>query len=341
MDVLVIGHADVRRLLPMAACVEVMERAFRSRAAGHTVLPLRTALRLPDRRGLLGLMPAQVEGEAIAGGGSAMGIKVVSVFPENAATRYESHQGAVLLFETANGCLQAIVDAAEITTIRTAAASALATRVLARPDAGDLALLGTGTQAESHLEAMQVVRTLRRVRVWGRTPAKVSDFVRRHSERLGIAIEPVASARDAVQGADLICTTTAARTPVLLGEWLAPGAHVNAVGACFPASRELDTEAVRRSRLFVDCRESALHEAGDFLIPKQEGALDDSHILGELNDVLVGNVRGRTSPADITLFKSLGIGVEDVAAVHYLYEQAKRQGAGARVDLGGMRRAAD
>ena len=340
VEILVIGHADVPRLLPMAECVEVMERTFRALAAGAAAMPLRSVLWLPDRRGGLGLMPGQAGGAAIAGGGTVLGVKLVTLFPGNAATRFESHQGAVLLFETSNGCLQAIVDAGEITAIRTAAASALATRLLARPDAGDLAILGTGTQAERHLEAMRVVRRLRRVRVWSRTAAHAARFVRRESERHGIEIEPMPTAGEAVAGADLVCTTTAAREPILRGEWIAAGTHVNAVGSCVPAARELDTAAVRRARLFVDSRESALHEAGDFLIPKREGAVDDAHILGDLSDVITGRVAGRTSGADVTVFESLGIAAEDVAAAHHVLEQARRQGAGTRVELGGLRRAA-
>jgi ornithine cyclodeaminase len=333
MEVLVLGHADVHRLLPMSECIEVMSACLGALARGDSILPLRQIMWLPDRRGALGLMPAHVAEPAV------MGVKVLSVFPGNSGTPYESHQGAVLLFETRHGRPLAIVDAAGITAIRTAAASALATRLLARTDAGDLTLLGSGTQAERHLEAMGLVRDLRRVRVWSRNPAHAERFARRESERRGLAIEPMPTARAAVEGADLVCTTTAAPEPVLLGEWLAPGAHVNAVGACVPTARELDTEAVVRARLFVDRRESALAEAGDFLIPKREGALDDAHILGELGDVLVGRVPGRTGAREITLFESLGIAVEDVAAAHHVYEKALREGAGTRVDLGGLRAA--
>jgi ornithine cyclodeaminase len=224
-----------------------------------------------------------------------------------------------------------------ITAIRTAAASGLATRLLAREDAGDLAILGSGVQAVSHLEAMREVRTLRRVRVWSRSSENARAFARRQGERFGLEIDAAPSARAAVEGADLICTTTAAREPVLRGEWLAPGAHVNAVGACFPSARELDAAAVKRARLFVDCRESALAEAGDFLIAREEGAFGDDHIVGEIGDVLLGRVPGRRSADEITLFESLGIALEDLAACHFVLQRGRAANRGTLVDLGGRR----
>jgi len=194
-------------------------------------------------------------------------------------------------------------------------------------------------QAESHLDAMAAVRKLRRVRVWSIHVEAALAFAKRCSGRAGVAIEPVPTAESAVEGADLICTTTASPTPILLGEWIAPGAHVNAVGACFAANRELDTAAVVRSRLFVDRRESALAESGDILIPIQEGAFDESHIVGELGDVLLEKVPPRTSKADVTLFKSLGIAIEDLAAAHHIHARARAEGKGIAVDFGGHRRA--
>jgi ornithine cyclodeaminase len=233
-----------------------------------------------------------------------------------------------MLFERERGRPLAVLDAASVTAIRTAAASGVATRALARRDAGDLAILGSGTQARSHLVAMRDVRALRRVRVWSRNPESARRFAARESERLGIALEPMASAREAVAGADLICTVTASREPVLEGEWLAPGAHLNAVGACTPAARELDAAAVARSRLYTDCRESALAEAGDFLLARGEGAVTDAHLLGELGELLEGRIPGRRSDDEITLFKSLGIAVEDLAAGRYVYDKALASGRG-------------
>jgi ornithine cyclodeaminase len=229
------------------------------------------------------------------------------------------------------------MDASSITAIRTAAVSGVATRVLARAGAGGLALLGTGVQALTHLEAMSLARPLRRVRAWSRDPEHVRAFAQRAARALGIRVEAAGSAREAVEGADLVCTVTSSREPVLRGEWLAAGAHVNAVGASLPSARELDTAAVVRARLFVDRRESALSEAGDFLIPRREGAVDEGHIRGELGELLLGRGRGRESDADVTIFKSLGLAVEDVAAARLIHENAGRTGSGSRVELGGAR----
>ncbi len=332
MSVRVVPGAEVETLLPMRECVEVMDGVLRGLARGDHVLPLRSLVRLPDRRGLLGLMPA------ILGEPPVMGLKVVSVMPGNHGTPLDAHQGAVILFEVGHGSPLAIVDGSAITAIRTAAVSAVATRALAPEGAGDLALLGSGVQAGTHLEAMATVRALRRVRVWSRDPARAADFAARASARHGLPVEVAGSARAAVAGADLVCTTTAARQPVLEGAWLAPGAHVNAVGACVPDARELDTAAVAGARLYVDCRESALHEAGDFLIARAEGAVGDDHIVGELGEVLLGRVPGRRAPEERTLFESLGIAVEDLAAAHHVWRAALSADRGVAVELGGRRR---
>jgi ornithine cyclodeaminase len=324
MNVLVISHADVVRLLPMEACVEVMADALRATSRGGAVLPLRSVVWMPDRTGMIGLMPGFLDQP------TSLGLKVVSIFPGNHGTTYDSHQGVVMLFDTQHGTPIAIIDASSITAIRTAAVSGVATRALARDDAGDLAILGAGVQAATHLAAMRAVRTIRRVRVWSRS----QDHAHRFADASPVAVEVMASAREAVDGADLICTTTAAREPILEGAWLRPGAHVNAVGACFAATRELDTAAVVRARLIVDRLESALAESGDFRIPKAEGAIGDDHIAGELGDVLLGRVAGRRSGDEVTLFKSLGIAIEDLAAAHYIYTQAVATGSGVSVPLG-------
>jgi ornithine cyclodeaminase len=333
MTMLIIPQALVPSLLPMDSCIEVMAGALTGLAKGEAVLPLRSMVWMPDRSGLMGLMPAYL------GVPASLGLKVISYLPANHGTERDSHQGAVLLFDTKTGGLLAVIDASSITAIRTAAVSGLATRLLAQEEAGDLAILGSGVQAESHLDAMAAVRKLRRVRVWSIHVEAALAFAKRCSGRAGVAIEPVPTAESAVEGADLICTTTASPTPILLGEWIAPGAHVNAVGACFAANRELDTAAVVRSRLFVDRRESALAESGDILIPIQEGAFDESHIVGELGDVLLEKVPPRTSKADVTLFKSLGIAIEDLAAAHHIHARARAEGKGIAVDFGGHRRA--
>jgi ornithine cyclodeaminase len=336
MNVLLLNQSEIQRLLPMAECIRAMEDVFRALAGNRALLPLRQVLLLPGRRGAFAAMPGFL-GSAEDGAAGAIGLKAITVFPGNHGTELDSHQGAVLLFEAECGRLLALMDASSITAIRTAAVSGLATRLLAREDAGDLALLGTGVQARSHLEAMLLVRPVRRVRVFGRDAGRMRRFVDEARARHGVAVEPTASAREAVLGAEIVCTVTSAVEPVLMGEWLSPGAHVNAVGASLPAARELDTTAVVRSRLFVDRRESALHEAGDFLIPKREGAIGDDHIVAELGELVGGAAPGRRSADEVTLFKSLGLALEDVASAQVAHRNALRTGLGTSVELGGAR----
>lgn len=331
MQVLVINQRQVQEHLPMGECISVMADALAAAAEGKAILPLRPIMWLPEKVGALAMMPSYL------GSVNAMGVKVISVFGRNQGTEYDSHQGAVLLFETEHGRLLAIVDATAITAIRTAAVSGLATRLLARADAHDLCILGSGTQARAHLEAMLLVREIRRVRAWSRTCENVERFAARESRRLGIAVEAMPSAQEAVMGADLICTTTSAEAPVLRGEWLAPGVHINAAGSSVPFTRELDAEAVQKARLFVDRRESTLNESGDFLMAKKEGAVDDTHIRGELGEVIIGKVQGRSSNTEITLFKSLGLAIEDLAAAEYIYKKALQRNQGNSVELGGSR----
>ncbi|MCC6316359.1 MAG: ornithine cyclodeaminase family protein [Gemmatimonadaceae bacterium] len=313
----------------MAACIDLMADALASLARGDALLPLRTVIRLGDGRSALAAMPAVL--------GPSIGAKIITVFPSNEGTPYESHIGVVLYFDDRNGRLLAIIDASTVTAIRTAAVSGLATRWLSRADASELAILGSGVQAMTHLEAMRCVRDIRRVRVWSRRGENAERFARDAAARFGVVAEAVPTAERAVRDADIVCTTTAAREPVLLGEWLRPGSHVNAVGASVAAARELDTEAVVRSRLFVDRRESTLAEAGDFLIPRDEGAIANDHIVAELGDVVIGRVVGRRSSAEVTLFKSLGLAIEDVASARLIHERASAEGVGTWVDLGGLR----
>lgn len=332
MEVLVINHREVRELLPVADCIAVLEQAFVTLAQGDAVQPLRWPLWLPDRSGLLGMMPGYV-GDDIG----MMGIKTVSVMPGNHGTEYDSHQGTVMLFEKEHGVLRAIVDASEITAIRTAAASGVATKLLARPDASDLAIVGSGVQARSHLQAMLAVRTIDRVRVYSPNPERRQAYAAWAKHELGVDVEVMPDVESAVRNAEIICTTTSAREPVLLGEWLALGTHINAVGSSVPHARELDTAAVVRSRLYVDWRESTVNESGDYLFPLQEGAIDESHIAGELGEVLLGQVEGRQSPDEITLFKSLGLAIEDIAATHAVYTRAVAQNVGQFVEIGRKR----
>lgn len=328
MEIVIIKQEEVQQLLPMARGIDVMESALRTLARGDAVQPLRSAMWLPDESGLLGLMPAYLGGDV-----SVMGVKAISVMMGAHGGDGDSHQGTVTLFDRQNGRPLAIVDARAITAIRTAATSAVATRLLAREEAADLAILGSGVQARSHLEAMLAVRSMDRIRVWGRTRAHVQAYAEWAAAEHGVTMEVTPTAEAAVTGANLICTVTAARKPILKGAWLAPGAHINAVGSSVRSTRELDTAAVAGSRLFVDRRESTLNEAGDFLFPQEEGAIDADHIQAEIGEVLSGCAGGRETDEEITLFKSLGLGVEDVAAAHYVYQQAVSQGLGSTVEL--------
>jgi ornithine cyclodeaminase len=331
MKVLVVNGSEVRTLLPMDECIDVMSDALAALARSEAMVPLRQIMWLPEKVGALGMMPGYISGIDV------VGLKVITVFPGNHGTQYDSHQGAVLLFEATHGQLLAIMDATTITAIRTAAVSGVATRLLAREDAESLAILGSGVQAGTHLAAMLHSRTIRRVCVWSRDAEHAQHFAERESERHGISISHALNVQKTVEESDIICTTTSAREPILKGEWISPGTHINAVGSSVPFARELDAASVKMARLFVDRRESALNEAGDFLLAKEEGIIDDSHIVGEIGDLIIGGIAGRRTSGEITLFKSLGLGIEDIAAANHIYGKAAQSNAGTAVELGGER----
>lgn len=319
---LVINHAEVTRCLPMKDCIPLMRDTLTALARGAAVQPLRSAIRVPASGGILGVMPGYLEPA------NALGIKIITVFPTEPGSTKDSHPGAVLLFDGSNGVLEAVIEAGAITGIRTAAVSGVATDLLARPDAGDLAIIGAGVQGMTHLEAMLLVRPVRRIRVWNRTAERARGFVKLARERFGVSVEISATIQDAVTGSDIICTTTASPTPILSADWVAPGAHLNVVGSSISRAREVDGRLVARSRLFVDRRESAVNEAGDYLLAVAEGAIAADHIAGEIGEILTGTSPGRGSPSEVTMFKSLGLAVEDVASARHIYETARRVGAG-------------
>ncbi len=331
MKILIINKSEVQQLMTLEECMSVMANALKTLARGNAGMPLRSAMWLPEKNGLLATMPAFI------GAPKVMGVKILSVFPGNHGTKFDSHQGAVMLFDAEHGQPLAIIAASAITAIRTAAVSGVATKLLAREDACDLAILGSGTQAIQHLSAMLLIRDIRRVRVWSLPIDHAHQFAERESKRHGIKIETMNTAHEAVKGADIICTVTAATEPILFGKSISEGTHINAVGACSSTTRELDTEAVVKSILFVDRRESTLNEAGDFLIPKNEGVINDSHIRGEIGELLIGNIKGRNSASEITLFKALGLAVEDIAAAQYIYLEALDKALGLAVELEGFR----
>jgi ornithine cyclodeaminase len=330
---LILSQADVERLLPMGECIDLMASTLATLARGDALLPLRTVIRIPQTRDAFGVMPAYL------GAPKTIGAKIVTVFPGNHGTDLDSHQGAVLLFDRDNGSLAVLLDATAITTIRTAAVSAVATRALARENASTLAIIGSGVQARAHVESMCAVRPITSLRVWSRNSEHARHLAAFARDRFHLEASAASTGAEAVSHADIVCTVTSATEPVLNGEWLNPGTHVNAVGACTPNAQEIDSEVVVRSRLYVDRRESALKEPGDILIPLQNGEIVPEHVVAELGDVLIGRGVGRRDDAEITLFKSLGLAVEDLAAAAHVYEQAGRAGAGVSVELGGARHA--
>jgi len=333
---LLLRESEVRALLSMEDAIGLMADALQAFSTGGVEQPVRLAMVIPPHDGYLGLMPAHIRATQAKEGrlGEGLGAKAVTIFPRNAARDLPTILSVVLLWDGATGDLLAMMDGRLITEVRTAATSAVATRVLARPDARVLAMLGAGVQARSHLEALALIRPLRQVRLWSRSPASVQRLIGQIRPGIGgVPLVACATAEEAARGADIIVTATASATPVLAGKWIAPGAHINAVGAPQPTMRELDTAAVRGARLYVDSRAGALVESGDIMVPIAEKVIGPGHIIGEVGEVLAGKVSGRTSDRDITLFKSLGMAVEDVAAAQYIYSRARQQGVGQQIDF--------
>jgi ornithine cyclodeaminase/alanine dehydrogenase-like protein (mu-crystallin family) len=318
---LVLGYDDVVRLLPMEECIEVMEEALAALARGEMEMPLRYVFRPPSANGLMGLMPSYRGGDR-----PAFALKAINVIPDNPRLRgLDAHQGGVLLSDGESGEPVAFLNASAITEIRTAAVSGVATRALAREDTHELAILGAGVQARSHLEAMRGVRDFERVRIYSRTPEHARSLAR---EGGATAVD---SAEGAVRGADVVVTATSSAEPVLERGWLKNGAHINAVGACLPHMRELDTQTVADAAFFTDRRESAENEAGDFVLAREEGAIGPEHIRAELGEVLAGMAPGRGSDDEITVFESLGVAIEDLAAADHVVRRARAEGVGAEV----------
>jgi ornithine cyclodeaminase/alanine dehydrogenase-like protein (mu-crystallin family) len=326
---LIVGSADVKRALSMSDCIDAVDKAMRALSSGGADVPLRTVMKLPGGRNFFGVMPGYLSEP------QGLGTKIITIFPDNAKLGLSSHVGLVLLFDSEIGFPLAVMDAGEVTAIRTAAASAVATRALARPDAAHLAIIGTGEQAITHLEAIARVRTLKSVRVWGRSPDKAAAFAREQGARLGLAIEVSSSVKAAVEAADVVCTVTSSREPILHGAWLQNGTHVNLVGASQQTSREADNEVVAVSRFFVDSRVSARAEAGELKHAIAAGLVTESHVLGEIGEVLNGKVIGRVSSDDITVYKSLGVAAQDMAAARVIYDRAVRDSIGMRVPFYG------
>lgn len=324
----IINRHEVHSLLPMAECIEVMQAVMMASARGETSQMLRIIMGLPgDDGACFGFMPGYMADP------ECFGVKVTAVFPGNFGTEFQSHQGAVILFERKHGCPLAIMHGGEITGIRTAAASAVATRALARPDARTLAVLGYGEQAEMHIAAMLLVRDIERIVIWGRSPERARLFAEAQAKRHGIDMTVAETVEAAIRDADIICTTTAAAEPILEGRWIPAGCHLNVVGSSVAKFREIDTEAVVRSRLYVDYKPMTITQGGEYLVALREGAIGESHILGEIGEVLAEKCTGRQKNSDITMYKSLGMPIEDIASAMHIYRKAEQQGVGAVIDF--------
>lgn len=321
---LLLTERDVRAVLPMADLITAMEQALAAYSSGHVLQPVRTVLEVGPERAFFGVMPAAVDEPA------TVGAKLVTVYHNNHRRGLPSHLASIVLLDATTGEMVALMDGRYITEARTAAVSAVSVKHLAVPDARVLAIIGSGVQARSHVEAIRQVRRLSEVRVWSPSAMHREAFASEMSAATGLPISVEASAADAVHRAHIIVLATASPTPVIADEDVAPGAHIAAVGACRADQREMPTALVARSRVFVDSRVGALKEAGDLLLPMAEGAIDASHIVGELGDVILETVTGRKSHTDVTMFESLGMAVEDVVAARLVFHRAKAARLGQR-----------
>ena len=323
MKILVLATRDVHELLGYRECADVMRQALTDLARGQIQQPLRTVVRPRDAAGFMGLMPAYSPG--------GYGLKAICVTPGNPAIGKDAHQGGVMLFAADTGEPLALVNASAVTEIRTAAVSAVATGLLARPGAAELAIIGTGVQGQAHAHALATTRPLAGIRMTGRDQARAREVAADLAGALGVPVTAAGSVPEAVDGADIVVTATSSSQPVLRREWLAAGSHVNAVGACLPQTRELDTATMAEAALFADSRESVLNEAGDYLLAAREGV--ENPVRAELGELLTGTAPGRADDDEITVFESLGLAAEDLAAAIYLYQKAATRGAGTSADF--------
>lgn len=324
---LVLSNDDVANLLPMDTAIGCVGEAMIGVSSGRTEMPLRSIMPVGGPN-YFGMMPGGLSDPA------CYGIKLVSLFPGNPDHGYSSHQGAMVLFEAKHGSVVSIMNAGLLTAIRTAAASAVATRELARADASLLTIVGNGEQAEHHLEAMVAVRPVRQVRVVGRHAPKIAAFVDTAQKRFpDLDISGGTDVAGAVKDADIVCTVTASADPVLFGEMVSPGTHLNIVGASIPSKREIDSALVLRSRVYADSRASTFAQAGEVVDAIKEGLIDETHVCGEIGEVLSGSVAGRGSDDEITLYRSLGVIAQDLACAGHVTELARERGMGTNANL--------
>jgi ornithine cyclodeaminase len=318
---------QVKSLLSMSELIPAMESAVARFSAGEVLQPVRTVLSVGPTKAYFGLMPAYVQNPA------RLGAKLVTVFNENHHRGLPSHLATIVLLDPDTGALVGLMDGRYITETRTAAVSGVSARHLARADAGTLAIIGSGVQARSHLEAIAEVRTLREVRVWSPNARSRQRFVDEMTGTVAATIRDCGSARDAVEQADLVVLATSSPTPVIEDNWIMAGTHVISVGACRPDQREMAPELTARGRLFVDSRAAAVVESGDVVIGMREGRFNQDHIAGELGELVLERVKGRTSTDQVTIFKSLGMAVEDVVTADLVFRRAIETGAGTELNL--------
>lgn len=321
---LVVSAAEVEALLPMAKAIEAMRSAMIQVSRRAVVLPLRQFMAIPDSAGKLAVMPGYIADPPL------FGVKTVAKYARPPGSVHGSHVGIVQIFDAGTGVLLAIIEGGTLTAIRTAAASALATDALARPDAHRLAIIGTGEQARRHVTAMAAVRRIDHVGIWGRNAANAQAF----AAALALPTRVAATVEDAVADADIVCTTTPAVDPILFGSAVRPGTHVNLVGSAIPTTAEADATLVAASEFYVDYREAALAQAGELRNAMAAGLVTPDHIRGEIGELLLGQVPGRSSANAITVYKSLGVTAQDLAAGAAVLAAARVAGAGREVELG-------
>jgi len=327
LELRVISARELRELLPFGECVDAVERAMRSVSAGKVLMPLRQFMPLPSGDGRLAWMPGYL------GDPECFGIKLLSLFPGNPKVGLSSHVGLYVLYESAHGRPVAIMEASALTAIRTAAASVVATRALARPDSRTLAVIGTGEEARSHIDAFQAVRPFERVIVWGRNPDATRELAEYALAAGCVHVEIAGSIAAAAAEADVICTVTGSPTAILFGRDIRGGTHLCLVGASIPGSREVDDDLVALSRYFVDYRGSAMAQAGELRDAIAAGRVTEAHLLGEIGDVLSGTVPGRLADDDVTVYKSLGVAAQDLVSALVVYRHALERGLGTVAEL--------
>ncbi len=330
---LVLSGRDVHGLLGYRECADAMREALTSLQTGRAQMPLRTVIRPERAAGLVALMPSYLEGADGDGRAAAYGLKAICITPANPAAGLDTHQGLVLLSSGATGEPLALLNASAVTEIRTAAVSIVATELLARPEADVLAVIGTGVQARSHVLALQEARDLREIRLAGRTLERARQLAASLADQVAAPVVACASAQEAVAGAGIVVTATSSATPVLESGWLAPGTHINAVGACLPTDRELDTATMAAGVLFADRRDSLVNESGDYVLAAAEGAVSPARIRAELGEILTGDAPGRQAAGEITIFESLGLAIEDLAAARCVYDKVAATGGGTWVEF--------